>query len=98
MSKRYVLISEEELKELFVTQIKYNALVQGGVDNWDWYSESIQNFAEDLNKEGLLGESADEVFDTYAEKEIEKYIQVSAKEEYEKETLVFFSEGGKDEI
>lgn len=42
--------------------------------------------------------SADEVFDTYAEKEIEKYIQVSAKEEYEKETLVFFSEGGKDEI
>lgn len=96
MSKRYVLISEEELKELLTTQIKYDALVQGGVDNWNWYSESIQNFAEDLNKEGLLGESADEVFDTYVEKEIEKYIQVSAKE-YENGILAIFSEGGKDD-
>lgn len=49
MSKKYILISEEKLKELLTTQIKYDALVQGGVDNWGWYSESIQNFAEDLN-------------------------------------------------
>ena len=40
MAKLYVL-SENELKLLLEYKAELNALESGGVDNWDWYSESI---------------------------------------------------------
>lgn len=40
--------------ELIKDQAFLSALEQGGVDNWEWYSESLLNFAEDLNKERAL--------------------------------------------
>lgn len=40
MVKCYVL-TENELKLLLQDKAKLYALECGGVDNWDWYSESI---------------------------------------------------------
>ena len=41
---RYYKISEPELRELIINANYYLALEAGGVDNWDWYSESIHDF------------------------------------------------------
>ena len=82
---KYRLVPEDELMELIKDQMILASLDQGGADNWWGYSESLWNFAEDLNKKEQLVEKinyAGEVFDAYAEKEVEKYWSVPA-EEYE---------------
>lgn len=37
-----VKISEKRLKELERAAAKLQALENGGVDNWEWYSESLK--------------------------------------------------------
>lgn len=78
---KYRLVPEDELIDLIKGQMILAALDQGGVDNWCGYSELLFDFAEDLNKEEHLVEKinyASEIFDAYAEKEVEKYESVSA--------------------
>lgn len=38
------IISEERLKELLEEEARYIALENGGVDNWEWYGTSIQEY------------------------------------------------------
>ena len=38
-----VRISKERFEELCDAEAELNALHNGGVDNWEWYSESLQN-------------------------------------------------------
>lgn len=40
-------IEMREIKELFLDAMKYRALDCGGVDNWGWYEESLNDFAHD---------------------------------------------------
>ena len=49
MEKFYVL-SETQLKLLLRYKAELNALEYGGVDNWDWYGESIHE-SEDWDSE-----------------------------------------------
>ena len=44
------IIEESELLELLSDSEKLNALNNGGVDNWEWYGESIKNFLEKRRK------------------------------------------------
>lgn len=37
-------ITEEELRRFQIAEETLAALEAGGVDNWDWYSESINNY------------------------------------------------------
>ena len=69
--------------ELIKDQAFLFALEQGGVDNWEWYSESLLNFAEDLNKEARLVVKLPvlEVFEAFVEKEVENYISIQMKKE-----------------
>ena len=48
---KYYKVSEEQLKRFLVNQHEMTALSFGGVDNWEWYSESCSNYIEDLCKE-----------------------------------------------
>lgn len=41
MTKR--IIEEEELLQLLEHDAILSALESGGVDNWDWYEESLEN-------------------------------------------------------
>lgn len=59
-----ILISEEELKELIESHMKLCALESGGVDNWNWYGESLRDF---------LKENEAEDFSELVEEEIKKY-------------------------
>lgn len=47
-----VMIDEKRLKQLERAYGKLQALEAGGVDNWEWYSESLR----DWNKENELEE------------------------------------------
>lgn len=39
-----VTISEARYRELLISENELCALESGGVDNWSWYSESINNY------------------------------------------------------
>lgn len=40
---KYYLINEDDLKLLIEDSLILTALYQGGVDNWQWYGESIED-------------------------------------------------------
>lgn len=40
-------ISDEEYQQLIHDSMKLQALENGGVDNWEWYDDSIDQWNED---------------------------------------------------
>ena len=47
---KYYKIAEDKLLNLIESDMRLCALVNGGVDNWEWYGVSLGNFIE-YNKE-----------------------------------------------
>lgn len=41
------VIEEKDLIELLRCYYKYAALESGGVDNWEWYGDSLSQFIEE---------------------------------------------------
>ena len=58
---KYYIVEEHLLKELWINDLKLAALESGGVDNWEWYGESINDF--------LKGEKVED-FEELAKREI----------------------------
>lgn len=48
---KMLLISEQELLELLRESHELRALVNGGVDNWEWYGLSREDYLEGAGKE-----------------------------------------------
>lgn len=67
MEKTYV-VYENELRELIHDSLKLMALENGGVDNWEWYGDSLNDF---LNRNG------EEDFYKMAEKELSNYDELT---------------------
>lgn len=44
MSEEMITITKEEYDRLVDRNNKLCALENGGVDNWEWYSESLQEY------------------------------------------------------
>tara|TARA_R110000751_G_scaffold8874_3_gene34420 strand:+ start:5907 stop:6197 length:291 start_codon:yes stop_codon:yes gene_type:complete len=44
-------ITKERLQELEQSEAKLNALEIGGVDNWEWYGEAMQEYEKTLQAE-----------------------------------------------
>lgn len=42
----YCLVPKDELKELLCDSLTLQALDCGGVDNWEWYGASVEDFIE----------------------------------------------------
>lgn len=68
------IIPRERLIELIVAELNLNALEGGGVDNWDWYGESIENYLDRLSEEEDYNfidyeDAAELLIDKYYEKE-----------------------------
>lgn len=64
--KKYI-ISENKLRQLLKDEIKLEALEHGGVDNWEWYGDSIQDYLKECNVEEI---------EDLIEKELEIYSEV----------------------
>lgn len=47
--KKYI-IYEDELIRLIESDMRLCALINGGVDNWEWYGVSLDNFIEHNKK------------------------------------------------
>ena len=50
--KDWYRISGPQLRELVHDSLKLIALENGGVDNWEWYSESLHEFLTSENADG----------------------------------------------
>jgi len=61
MCKNYV-IEESELKSLLRDSLKLAALEAGGVDNWDWYGESLHDAVKEF---GSFDKQVEEVLQNY---------------------------------
>ena len=42
-----IILTETEFKNIYRGYLKYLALQSGGVDNWEWYGESLGDFLRD---------------------------------------------------
>ncbi len=67
--EKYYKVSESELRELIHDSMKLCALEDSGVDDWEWYGDSIQDFIKEN------GNPDDGIYDI-AEKELENYEEV----------------------
>lgn len=59
MNKNYI-IPENLFKELLDSYITLMALEKGGVDNWEWYGESVKDYYKELEVKNM--EEAIELF------------------------------------
>lgn len=59
MNKKYI-IPENLFKELLDSYITLMALEEGGVDNWEWYGESVKDYYKELEVKNM--EEAIELF------------------------------------
>lgn len=50
---KYYIVEENLLKELWIHDLKLAALENGGVDNWEWYGESIGDFLKEQKAENF---------------------------------------------
>ena len=46
--KQFVLVPVDKYKELALDSKVYNALVAGGVDNWEWYDDVLQEVWKEI--------------------------------------------------
>lgn len=58
-----VKISEKRLKELERAAAKLRALEAGGVDNWEWYGESLKEWFKENELEELVESYADSILE-----------------------------------
>ena len=54
-------ISKQRLRELERAEAKLMALEAGGVDNWEWYAESLKQYDATVAREGKLEECLNEI-------------------------------------
>jgi tRNA A37 N6-isopentenylltransferase MiaA len=60
-------ITEKRLKELERAEAKLYALEAGGVDNWEWYSESLKEWRKENQEEELMDELIENIHQIFAE-------------------------------
>lgn len=69
MSK-YFIVEENEMGRLMTTRLKLIALEHGGVDNWSYYSDSLNDFLKKQIAEKHLAPDCYWEFEDIVEKEL----------------------------
>ena len=70
------LVNKSTLIDLIAGYYKLVALENSGVDNWDWYEESLQSWIEAVREDPsyqLSTNDAEEVFETVAETDLNRF-------------------------
>lgn len=74
--KQYI-INEDDLRDLLHSYYLLSALEYGGVDNWDWYSESIEDYLDFVfNGQDVKYKRRAEYFNHLIEDELKKYCEL----------------------
>lgn len=58
-----VKISAKRLQQLERSQRILDALEAGGVDNWEWYSESLKDFRKEEELENIIQDYVNEILE-----------------------------------
>lgn len=80
---KYYLIEESRLKELLKSEARLDALEWGGVDNWEWYGESLSQYLDEYCQWNGINRARYD-FDKLAEEDLSNYVEYK-KEEKENE-------------
>lgn len=70
------LVKKSTLIDLIAGYYKLVALENSGVDNWDWYEESLQSWIEAVREDlsyQLPTNDAEEAFETVAEADLNRF-------------------------
>lgn len=71
-TEEFYLVKKSKLIDLVAAYYKLTALENSGVDNWDWYGESLQSWLDAVCEE--WGSSVDDVdFETVAEADLDRF-------------------------
>ena len=65
MMIKTVTIDEVRFKEIYKGYLKYIALENGGVDNWAWYSDSLQFFLKHCYLENHPDKNTQDFYDAW---------------------------------
>lgn len=67
MEETYYYIGKEELLSLIEDSLTLTALESGGVDNWEWYGESIYEFCKNEKVKNIRELAEKDLFFSYKE-------------------------------
>lgn len=81
---KYYLIEESRLKQLLESEARLDALEQGGVDNWEWYGESLSQYLDEYCQWNGINRARYD-FGKLAEEDLAGYMEYK-KEEKENES------------
>lgn len=62
---RNIILTETEFKNIYRGYLKYLALQQGGIDNWEWYGESFGDFLRDCYLENHPDRTEEDLNEEY---------------------------------
>lgn len=75
---RSIILTETGFKNIYRGYLKYIALQSGGVDNWEWYGDSLNAFLRDWYFENHSNHTIEDFneqdydFDTIVEEDLDK--------------------------
>ena len=75
---RNIILTETGFKNIYRGYLKYIALQSGGVNNWEWYGDSLNVFLRDWYFENHPNHTIEDVneqdyyFDTIVEEDLDK--------------------------
>ena len=80
----YYLVEEKKLKELIESELRLAALESGGVDNWEWYGDSLFDFKVGYMSENHIYEDDKDCdcnfsYKDMVELELSQYVKVVEK-------------------
>lgn len=67
-----VSVDKKRLEDLERASRKLAALEAGGVDNWEWYSESLSDFLKEEGEEELISDFIGSLNDVIAEANVDQ--------------------------
>lgn len=71
-TEEFYLVKKSKLIDLVAAYYKLIALENSGVDNWEWYEESLKNWFDAVRED--WGSSADDIdFETVAEADLDRF-------------------------
>ena len=62
-----VKINAKQLQKLERSQRMLDALLAGGVDNWEWYSESLKDFRKEEELDTLIQDYTESILEVCSE-------------------------------
>lgn len=78
---KYIIVPEKEARDWYESYLRYRALENGGVDNWNWYGKSFNDFIKECwnnghpNEERKIYEAkyGDYWFDTVVDEDLASF-------------------------